>query len=325
MSKKLKILFTNNVPLIRMGISSGFKNNGHEVFIMEDKFQLWDKSKEEQVELFKEAIEYFKPDICFSECFANFAEGIFEYTKEKGIFHAFFSIEDTPFDHWIGDYWSDYSDYTFTTTAECLPNYWNKGKKAELMTFGCNPSFHKSIKGNINKDIVLVANNYERRFKQTKEYILPLVQKGYDIDIYGNEWWVDPFKEVNLCGSNSYNAYKGYMAYDNLPLLYSSSKIALGQNLDGNSITQSSMRMVEVLGIGGALLVSPYTKAQEYLFNDHIYLPKSGQEMTDMVDEILTMTDKQRNIKAKKAQRYVYKYHNYDLKAARVIEVFNGQ
>lgn len=325
MSKKLKILFTNNAPLIKFGISSGFKNLGHEVFIMDEKYQLWDKSKEEQVQLFSETIELFKPDICFSECFASFAEGIFEFTREKGIPHFFWSIEDTPFDHWIGDYWSDYADYTFTTTAECLPNYWNKGKNAELMLFGCNPSFHKTVKSDVNKDIVLVANNYERRFKQTKDYILPLAQKGYDIEIYGNEWWIDPSKEVNLCSSNTFGAYKGYMAYEDLPLLYSSSKIALGQNLDGNSVTQSSMRMVEVLGIGGALLVSPYTKAQEYLFNDHIYLPKTGQEIFDVVNEILKMSDKQRHLKAKKAQKYVYKYHNYDQKAARVIEVFYGQ
>lgn len=322
MSKKLKILFTNNAPLIKYGISVGFKNLGHEVFIMDKEYQLWDKSKEEQIELFKLAVEEFRPSIVFSECFANFAEGIFEHTKEKGIFHVFFSIEDTPHDHWIGDYWSDYADYIFTTTAECLSNYWNKGKQAELMLFGCNPSFHKSVKTNVSKDIVLVANNYERRFKQTREFIIPIVNNGYNIEIYGNEWWVDPNKEINLYGRE---VYKGYMPYENLPLIYSSSKIALGQNLDGDSVTQSSMRMVETLSIGGALLVSPHTKSQEFLFNDHIYLPKTTQEMLDIVDEILNMSDNQRQLKAKKAQKYVYKYHNYDLRAARIIEIFFGQ
>ncbi|QWU14441.1 Spore maturation protein CgeB [Paenibacillus sophorae] len=321
MSEKLKILFTNNAPLIKHGIAQGFKNLGYDIFIMDKNYQLWDKSKERQVEIFKRAVEEFHPSIVFSECFANFAEGIFEHTKEKGIFHVFFSIEDTPYDHWIGDYWSDYADHIFTTTAECLPNYWNKGRQAELMLFGCNPSFHKSVKTDITKDIVLVANNYERRFQQTKDYIIPLVEQNYNIEIYGNEWWTDSSKEVNLCNSN---AYKGYMAYENLPLLYSSSKIALGQNLDGNSVTQSSMRMAEVMGIGGALLVSPYTKSQEFLFNDHIYLPKTGQEMIDMVDEILSMTDKQRQLKAKKAQKYVYKYHNYDIRAKQVIDAYYG-
>ncbi|MNC37177.1 hypothetical protein D3C75_857330 [compost metagenome] len=78
------------------------------------------------------------------------------------------------------------------------------------------------------------------------------------------------------------------------------------------------------MSIGGALLVSPYTKAQEFLFNDHIYLPKTTQEMIDMVDEILLMTDKQRRTKAKKAQNYVYKYHNYDIRAKQVIDAYLG-
>lgn len=308
--------------LIKNGLAAGFINLGHEVFIMDGEHRLWDKSKEQQVEYFKRAVEDFRPSLVFSECFANFSEELFNHTREKGIPHFFWSIEDTPHDHWIGDYWSDYADYVFTTTAECLPNYWNKGKQAELMLFGCNPSFHRSTYTEVKKDIVLVANNYERRFQQTKEFIMPLVNNNYNIEVYGNEWWVDPSKEVNLCNRE---IFKGYMAYENLPLLYSSSKIALGQNLDGNSVTQSSMRMVEVMAIGGSLLVSPFTKAQEFLFNDHIYLPKTGQEMIDMVNEILKMTDKQRQQRAKKAQKYVYKYHNYDQKAARIIEVFQGQ
>lgn len=318
----LKILFTNNSPLIKYGIVSGFRNLGHDVFIMDGEYQLWDKNKEVQVALIKEAIEKFKPQIVFSECFANFSEGIFEYTKEQGIFHAFFSIEDTPHDHWIGDYWSDYADYVFTTTAECLPNYWNKGIKAELMLFGCNSKFHKRIDTDIQRDIVLIANNYERRFNQTKKFILPVVERGYDASIFGNEWWMDSDRDVNLI--NHASVYKGYGAYEDLPYLYSSSKLILGQNLDDASITQTSMRPFEALAIGGGILVSPYTKAQEYLFHDHVYLPKNTDEMLSMVDEVLNMTDRQRKQKAKKAQQFVYKYHNYDLRAAQVIDAYHG-
>ncbi|WP_440110366.1 glycosyltransferase family protein [Paenibacillus sp. QZ-Y1] len=318
----LKVLFTNNSSLIKYGVASGFSNLGHEVHIMDGIYQLWDKDKEQQVELFKEYIENNHVDIVFSECFANFAEGIFEYTKEKGIFHAFFSIEDTPFDHWIGDYWSDYADYIFTTTAECLPNYWNKGKQAELMLFGCNPNFHKRVDSGIQRDIVLIANNYERRFEQTKRFIMPVVENGYDVSIYGNEWWMDSNREINLLSHPS--IYKGYGAYEDLPYLYSSSKVIIGQNLDDKSITQTSMRPYESLSIGGGLLVSPWTPAQEYLFHDHVYLPKNTDEMLLMVDEVLNMTDRHRTWKAKRAQQFVYKYHNYDLRAKQVINAYHG-
>lgn len=318
--KVLKILFTNCSPLIKYGIAQGFKQLGHEIFIMDDEFRIWDKSKEEQVIKFIEAVELFQPNLVFSEAFANYSEQIFEYTREKGIFHAYWAIEDTPFDHWIGDYWSDYADYIFTTTAECLPNYWNKGKKAELMLFGCNPEFHKNIKTNIKRDIVLMANNYDRRSEQTKTFIMPLIKQGYDVSVYGNEWWMDENKPVHLCDYS--NVYKGYGAYENMSELYCSSKVVLGQNLDDKSITQTSMRPVEVLATGGGLLVSPYTMAQEYLFHDLVYLPKTTDEMFLMVDEVLNMSDTIRKRKAKKAQDFVYKYHNYQIRAQQVIDAF---
>ena len=319
LTDKLRILFTNDAPLIVYGIKSGFDNLCHHTKVMTGQYRLWDKSKDQQDVLFEEIIEEFKPDLVFSECFANFSEGIFEITKEKGIFHAFFSIEDTPFDHWIGDHWSDFADYIFTTTAECLPNYWNKGKNAELMLFGCNPNFHQYLPSSTIHDVVLVANNYERRKKQTSDFIIPLLD-NFSVSIYGNEWWMDETREINL---NKYpNVYKGYCSYEDLPLLYSSSKVVLGQNLDDNSVTQTSMRPYEVLGIGGGLLVSPWTPAQEYLFHDHAYLPKSTEEMYSMVNEVLSMSDSQRMAKSKAAQEFVYKYHSYDKRAQQVIEAY---
>lgn len=322
--KKLKVLFTNNAPLIKYCLKTGFDNLGHETYIIDHENQLWDKSKDSQIEIFKKAVEEFRPDIVFSECFANFSEQIFHYTKEKGIFHAFWSIEDTPHVHWIGDYWSDYADYIFTTTAECLPNYWNKGKKAELMLFGCNPDFHKTmpVDQSLSVDIVLVGNNYSSRSHQVTDFLIPLIEKGHDVHVYGNEWWIDGSQEIDL--RNHQNVYKGYFPYEQLPSLYSSSKIALGFNCDDHSVTQTSMRMYEVLSIGGALLLSPYTLAQEFLFHDLIYLPKNTDEMLMMANEILSMTEIQRTEKALKAQDFVQKYHNYTLRAKQVVNAYSS-
>lgn len=321
--KKLKILFTNNSQLILRGLKSGFDNFKHDTYVMTGKYQLWDKSKKQQLELFKQAIEEYKVDLVFSECFANFSEEVFLHTKERGIPHFFWSIEDTPHEHWIGDHWSEYADHIFTTTAECLPNYWSKGKNAELMLFACNLDFHKPMNIDISHDMTLVANNYDRRSEQTKNFILPLVEKGFDISIFGNEWWMDKNKSVNLI--NYPDTYKGYGAYEDLSKLYCSSKIVIGQNSDGDSVTQTSMRPFEALGIAGGLLISPYTQAQEYLFHDHIYLPKTTDEMIMMVNEVLFMSDKQRKSKAKKAQQFVYKYHNYNLRAQQILDVYHGK
>lgn len=322
--KKLKVLFTNSAPLIKYGIKSGFDQLGHETLLMEDEYRIWDLSKEEQLPVFKKAIDDFNPDIVFSETFMDFSEELFLYTREKGIFHAYWSIDDTPFEYSLGEYWMEYADYIFTTTAECLPNYWNKGKKADLLLFASNPNFHKKVRksSKYTADISLVGNNYLQRSYQVTDFLIPLLDKNYDVKVYGNWWWVRQDYEGNL--SEYKDCYKGYLAYEDLPTVYSSSKIAFGLNLDGDSVTQTSMRMTEILGCGGALMVSPYTKAQEYLFHDHVYLPKNTDEVFLMTDEILSMTDRQREKKAKEAQDYVYKYHNYALRAETVIKMYKG-
>lgn len=323
LNKQLKILFTNTAPLIKYGIKSGFDSLGHETYVMDDDYRIWHLPKEEQLAVFKKVIEEIKPDIVFSEVFVEFNEELFLYTKEKGIFHVFWSIEDTPHNHWIGDHWSNYADYIFTTTAECLPNYWNKGKKAEILLFACNPEFHKKVKSKqiYSADISLVGNNYPRRNHQTIEFLLPLLEKKYNINIYGNDCWLREDYEINL---NKYReSYKGLLPYENIPSVYSSSKVALGFNLDESSVTQTSMRMTEILGCGGALMVSPYTKAQEFLFHDHVYLAKNRDELFLMVDEILSMTEQQHREKAQRAQDYVYKYHNYTLRAQQVVDAYH--
>lgn len=304
---------------------AGFEALGHETYLMEGENRIWHLSKKEQSIKFKQVVDEVKPDIVFSETFPEFSEEIFLHTREKGIFHAYWAIEDTPHDHWLGDYWSDYADYIFTTTAECLPNYWNKGKKADILLFACNPEFHKKVDKDDKyvADISLIGNNYPKRAFQITDFLFPLLDKKYDVNVYGNEWWMHEDYESNLL--NYSETYRGYLAYEDMPTVYSSSKIAFGLNLDGDSVTQTSMRMTEILGCGGALMVSPYTKAQEYLFHDHVYLPKNKDELFLMVDEILSMSDKHRNEKAKQAQEYVYKYHNYKLRAQQVIDMFlNG-
>lgn len=322
--KKLKILFTNSPPLIKYGIASGFDQLGHETFVMDNKYRLWDKNKDEQLRLFKEVVDEFRPDIVFSECFVDFAESIFLYTQEKGIFHCYWAIEDLPFNHWLGSYWVNYADYVFTTSAECLPAYRNKGKKAELLLFGCNPEFHKYCGADEKylSDAVLVANNYDTRSHQVSDFLNELIKQKYNLQVYGNEWWLDENRKFNL--KNNREFYYGHLPYEELSSVYSSSKIALGFNLDDTSYTQTSMRMYEVLGCGGSLLVSYYTKSQELLFHDHIYLPKNKDEFMLIVKEIIFMTDEQRRQKAKSAQEYVYKYHNYKLRAEKVIEAYKG-
>lgn len=326
MNKKLKIAFTNTSALIKYGIASGFEKLGHEIIIMDNEYRMWDKPKEQQAYLIEKFQKEYQPDLYFSECFADYAEENFLVTRMNDVPHFFWSIEDTPDEHWIGDHWSRYADHIFTTTAECLPNYWNNyGKNsADLLPFGVNVDYHKPTKESKEyfHDIVLVGTNYSRREDKAIEYYYPVIKNQYDFKIYGNSEWMNTERKCNLNWTPE--TYQGLISYEKLNELYSSCKIVLGAQCDDTSYTQMSMRNFEVLGWAGnsALMVSPYSKSQEFIFGQHIYLPKNGQEMLDMIDEILNMEDKHRISLSKEAQKFVYKYHNYEIRAKKVIDVY---
>lgn len=326
---KLKILFTNNAPLIKYGIAEGFKQLGHEVYMMEDEYNMWGKPKPEQIELFRKFFNNVKPDVCFSETFAEFNEEIFIYTKNKGVPHIFWAVDDVwepnkPLNgNWntIGNHWSNYADIVCTTTVERLDYYKSKNKKAGLLLFACNPEFHKKtlLNREFETDIIFVGNNYKDRSEKFENFLQPLIEKGYKVKIYGNEWWVDKNYPVNLL--NNKDVYSGYLPYELLPAAYSSAKIVLGLNLSEGSKTQTSMRMTESMAVGGGILVSAHTISQENLFGEYCYLPKNTSELLSMVDEVLTMSEDHRLEKAKNAQNFVYEYHNYKLRVEELLSL----
>lgn len=321
----MKILFTNNSNLIKYGLYWAFEKLGYEVKMMDLENQIWDKSATEQQILFEKVVNEFKPNLVFSEGFAGFdIKGLFGITKKYGIPHMFWSIEDPIENCWIGKSYSPYADYTFTTANECVDLYKNNGKGCEVLLFASNPDFHKHVnhKKEYIYDIVLVASNYSNRYEETKWFVMPLVEKGYNIKIWGI-WWDDFKRPVSL--KDYMHVYGGVLMYEELPHAYSSSKIILGMNCDDNSDSQTSMRPYEALGSCGGLLISHYTKAMKNIFGDYVYLPKNTQETFDMVNEVLNMSEKQRIEKAINAQDFVYKNHNYILRAEQIINIYRNK
>jgi spore maturation protein CgeB len=114
--------------------------------------------------------------------------------------------------------------------------------------------------------------------------------------------------------------YRGMLAYEYLPNVYSHSKIILGMNCDDTSETQTSMRPLEALSSAGGVFISHHTKAMENLFGDYCYLPKNTQETFDMIDEVLSMTDTHRKEFTSKGQKFVYENHNYKLRVEQILK-----
>jgi spore maturation protein CgeB len=322
--KKLNVLFLSEVPLIKYGLMSGFTQQGHNADFMYGEYSLY-CDMVEQLKRLDKKINEFKPDFIFTEGYGGCPiEVISKHLKKYGIPLIVWAIEDPVTTH-LSMYYAPYADFIFTTTLECLPMYKKINKPAGVLMFGCNPSYHKGVAKNpiYEYDIAIAASNYSNRYDKTEKYLMPLVESGrYNIGFWGL-YWDDMTRPVNL--KNHLDIYHGVLPYEELASLYSTCKIGLGSQCDDSSWTQQSMRNFEVLGCGHAILLSYHTKAQEAVFGssgENLYLAKSAQEMMDMADEILNMSDGDRRRLAKKAQRFVYVNHNYRLRANQVIDAY---
>lgn len=320
------ILFLNPVPLITYGVLPGFQENRWNTFLCEgDEFFLW-KSSKEQYKILNQCIKKYEIDVVF----LDFGVGpdfeiIHKCCKENEAKLVLWGIEDTPkMCDWI-DQTIDFCDIYLTTTKELIPYAKKKyNKDIYLMTFGINPSIHKlgNKNSDFNHDIVFVGNNYSSRYDDFKDYIIPLIEQKRDIAIWGSNEWLNPKLDVSLCQYPT--IFQGYFPYEKLVDLYASSKVALGLNCDKCSITQTSMRPTEVMAIGHAIYVAPYSLAQEYLFGKsgkNCFLPKTPNEMQDDIDYVLNMSEDERLKIASKAQQMVYKKHNYKDKIADLIKI----
>jgi spore maturation protein CgeB len=319
----MKVLFTNEAPLIKYGLAAGFCQGGHDVFIMQgDAERLWGVSETEQKNRLSRAIDRFRPDLIFTEGHPRFEPRLIcSIIRKHSIPHFYWAIEDPVCTDLTLQVYAPEVDYIFTTTVETIPRYQALGKKTEVLLFGCNPEFHRftGIHPRYRHDLVLVASNYSSRYAEAEWFLLPLVEAGLDIRVWGI-WWDDPARPVNL--SKYPRIYGGILPYEELPAVYSSAKIILGMNCDDSSQTQTSMRPYEALACGGGLYLGHYTKAQENIFHDLIFQVHNKNDALAKVLRLLTMNEAKRQTLALKAQAKVCEQHSYSQRVFQIINAF---
>lgn len=320
----MRVLFTNESPLIKYGLAEGFRQLGCQSKVIQgEEERLWGgiPVKEQRRRLLS-VIREFKPDFVFTEGYPGFdGPAVCQTIRSLSIPHLYWAIEDPVSTDYLSMVYAPHVDFVFTTTAECVPRYEALGKGSEVLLFACNPEYHfyTGPRAEYLYDMILVATNYSSRYQEIQWFIMPLVERGYSIKIWGL-YWDAPGRPVNLL---SYPwVHGGLLPYEELPYAYSSAKIVLGVNCDDTSITQTSMRPFEALGCGGGLYLAHYTKAQESLFGDLIFQVRNTEQTIDAVNTILCMSENERRERALVAQRYVYENHTYLLRAEQILRTF---
>ncbi|OCA83032.1 hypothetical protein A8F94_17970 [Bacillus sp. FJAT-27225] len=306
-----KILFTNPPPIIKYGIQPGFEKNGWETARLE--------VPEQSVDGLLKKIDEFKPDYLFTEGGVDTKRFVFPVLEKVDIPHIYWAIED-PVAEGLAMEWAGKSVLTLTPCVEMLDNYKKKGHKAICIPFAMDPDYYNpkpAKKEYIGLDAVHIGNNYDWFEERRKAYgyiIQPFIDKGKNIAVYGMDWQ-NPTHRFNVPDS----FLKGYLAHEESVYAYSAAKITLGVHSITDSKTMQSMRTFEVLGCAGFFLTQ-HTAAIESMFKNHKHLvwSKGYDETVELMDFYLK-NDSAREKVAKKGQRYVYKYHTYEQRAAEII------
>lgn len=319
----MKVLFTNEAPLIRYGLAEGFRQIGCSVRVIQGASErLWGQTESEQKQRLNWILEDFMPDFVFTEGHPGFdPQTVCRVINQKRIPHLYWAIEDPVSTSYLSMAYARLVHYVFTTAVECIPLYQSINKPSSLLLFGCNPSFHRNV-GQTEQyeyDIVLIGSNYSARYEEAAWFVMPLAERGYRMKVWGH-WWNDPTRPVHLCGYPE--IYGGLLPYEEMPAVYSSAKIILGMNNDGSSATQTSMRPYEALACGGGLLLAHYTRAQANIFGSHIRQTESAHETIQAVEELLALPEAERIHRAALAQSFVYQAHNYQIRARQVLDAF---
>lgn len=313
----MKILFTNDAPIIKYGLAKGFQKHGWDIFILTDK----------TLDGLIRAVDEFKPDYLLTEGGIDMQSRVFPVIVEKGIPHIYWGIEDPVFPHGLSTEWASYSELVLTPCIEMIGHYERMGKRVICVPFAIDPDMYKDYRGKSDYykqfDAILVANNYnyyDSRLKAYRYLIQPFIDQGKNIRIYGMDWdnpehqfHVDP-KYIG-----------GYMAQEESLIAYSNAKIVLGVHSIVDSKTMQSMRTFEILGCRGFFL-SSYALSLEYMFKNHEHLVWSTcvEETIEYMNYYLAHDDARERI-AENGFRFVHERHTYYHRVADIIRALKKE
>lgn len=313
-----KVISIGTSPLMRHGLLPGFEKLGYETDYF--PFRLWHTFDEDVGrQILTQDFDDKKPELLiFGGYGPKYFEIIPELCKKNGVGFIYWAIEDpVGFNKTIS--LAEKADYVFTTTRESISEYAKRGIKSSLLTFACNPTYHRTgkYKQEYDLDLALVASHYqwEARRKGYKTILNAAVESGKSFKVWGAGW----DSKVGKQALGNFNLFNGYFPNEHLPNLCASTKIILGIQCDDSSITQTSMRPYEVLGCKGFHLTQR-TKATVNIFKEgeHLVTADSKEEALEKMLFYINHSQERERI-SNKGQQFVYKYHTYEQRVREII------
>jgi spore maturation protein CgeB len=216
-------------------------------------------------------------------------------------------------------------DLVATICKEYVERYEALGFRAACLPCGYNPAVCRPTAPRLKYacDIAVVANFYTADFHQMNrkrslhDLLVPLLDQGYDVKIWGSHWNRAPEFGVPLPGG----VCRGYLPHREAPAVYNSAKIVIGLQNEFDFETNLTMRTCEILGSGSFLLTSR-TKAVEAFFEhkQHLIMSGSPEETRELVAHYLAHPEERAQIAAA-GEALVSSQHTYGHRALELLEV----
>ena len=216
-------------------------------------------------------------------------------------------------------------DLVATICNEYVERYEALGFRAACLPFGYNPAVCQPVEARPEYacDIAVVANFYTTDFyrmnrkRSLEQLVIPLLDQGYDIKIWGAHWERAPQFGVHL----PEGVWRHWLPHREAPAVYNSAKIVLGLQNEFDFETNLTMRTCEVLGAGGFLLTSR-TRAVERFFEhkQHLVMSSSPEETRELVAYYLAHPEERAEIAAA-GEALVSSQHTYGHRALDLLQI----
>lgn len=319
----MNVLFVENHPIYDDLLPAGLRQIGCNVKILTE---VWGGQ-------FARALEEFQPDFVLMMGWSQFPT--FERLR---VIREGCDLHRVPFVYWATEdpcwheHWSvpvvqaTRPDLVGTICAEYVPLYEAMGIRAVCLPFGYNPERYHPVppRPEYACDIALVANFYAADYDQLNRkrslqaLLIPLLERGYDLKIWGVNWGMAPYFGIPLRDE----VWQLYLSHHDAAAVYNSAKIVLGVQNEFDFATNITMRTCEVMGSGGFLLASR-TKAIASMFQHRRHLVMSGspEETLSLVDYYLDHPGERAQIAAA-GEALVRSQHTYADRAVQLLDLF---
>ncbi|MFZ5967269.1 MAG: CgeB family protein [Bacillota bacterium] len=318
-----RILFFARSSKYTLGLPQGFRALNCPVFVLRDLNK----------RAIEDAVDYFRPDLFITTGWAyrrhkpEYIDELVKRIAKYKIKSVYWATEDPRWTETCSFRCIEIfkPDAVVTIHPESTSKYQRLGIPAGHLDFGCNPEFNKyePFSNEYAYDVALVGNGGKewKSYRKDSVQILlrPLVERGYNIAIWGKRW--DRFNEELMGFKISKHMLKGELPYEETNKVYNSAKIIIGLQNNQEMLTS---RTFEVLGSGGFLLTVP-TQAVNHLFIDNVHLvcSSSAEGTVNLVNYFLKDV-KARQAVARNGQREVYLHHTYKERAKQILKFVQG-